>query len=185
MPRGDHAVAMRVDDQQLVIPWEKAHRRLHIRGGSRRARQIEQLTTLLVREPSQGRRESPEDGADARGNLSGEMRDVREARGSERGEIPIDQVADGVVLTGPRSAGEPRPCGYVWRIRTAVRPVPARRRGHEIRMRAHETPDEPPVRTAEGAEALREVRDDVLLQPRLARECDCELRKGLRIHPLD
>src|SRR5882762_8904977 len=116
---------------------------------------------LLVREASKRRREPFEDGTDARRNLSGELRDVREARGPEGGEIPINKVSDGVLLARPRSAGDPMPCGDVWRICSAVRPVAARRRGHEVRVGAHETPDKPLVRTAEGAEAVREVRDDV------------------------
>src|SRR5206468_1585790 len=79
---------------------------------------------------------------------------------------------------------DPVACRHIWRVRPAVRPVAAWRSGHEIRMRTHEPPDEPFVRTAERAEALGQVRDDLLFQTWFSRERDRKLRDRLGIDAL-
>ena len=100
---------------------------------------------------------------------------------SERGEVSRDEALERSVLARPRPVPYPVARRDVWVIGVAVVPAAGRRGGDEVRVRADESPDQPVVRSAERADRLRDVRDDVVFLSRRARVRRGQPRNDLRV----
>src|SRR5207249_965205 len=136
---------------------------------------------LLIGEGRELRTEVLQDGTDAGRDLTAELRDVRERSRSERGEVSRDEALERSVLARPRPVPYPVARRDVWVIGVAVVPAAGRRGGDEVRVRADESPDQPVVRSAERADRLRDVRDDVVFLSRRARVRRGQPRNDLRV----
>src|SRR4029079_11804394 len=116
----------------LVISRKEPNRRREIPIGTRRAREVVQKTALLVAEGPKLRGHSLKRRSNARRHLAGELGDIRDRDGTERGEASQHQGLERVSFGWPFAVCDPMSRGGVWRGGAGAMPVGARRGRDEV-----------------------------------------------------